>query len=196
MDLLPFPPSAAWRHVDARDGFECVFAAPAGDGGTWLRGHTSAVEDGEAWWVGYDIRLDARWCTREVHVRNRTAAGEGHVHLEADGEGRWLVDGAPAPALDGCVDVDLEASACTNTLPVHRVAFAAGEPVEAPAAYVRALDVGTMRLDQVYTLVAPPPPGEGPRFDYASPTFSYADRLAYDPTGLVTTYPHLATRIA
>jgi uncharacterized protein len=41
--------------------------------------------------------------------------------LEADGHGQWKVDGEAAPQLDGCLDVDLEASAFTNALPVHRL---------------------------------------------------------------------------
>lgn len=43
--------------------------------------------------------------------------------LEADGEGegRWLLDGEPAPHLEGCRDVDLESSAMTNSLPLHRM---------------------------------------------------------------------------
>ncbi|MGZ8611310.1 MAG: putative glycolipid-binding domain-containing protein [Actinomycetota bacterium] len=39
--------------------------------------------------------------------------------LEADGEGRWRVDCAPRPDLDECRDIDLESSACTNTIPIH-----------------------------------------------------------------------------
>src|SRR5215218_9850519 len=54
------PEFAAWRHRDARDGFEVVFLR-AGDGGYRLEGHTAAVEDGQAWAVRYRITLDAAW---------------------------------------------------------------------------------------------------------------------------------------
>jgi hypothetical protein len=193
MDLLPLPPAAAWRHRDARDGFECLFAT-SDAGGTRLRGRTAAVEDGEAWWFGYDIRVDTGWRTREATLWNGSAAGERTRHVEADGEGRWRVDGVAAPELDGCLDIDLEASACTNTLPVHRMAFRPGVPVDAPAAYFRAVDISALRIEQAYVLTATPAPGEGPSFDYTSPTFDYAGLLTCDPTGLVTTYPDLATR--
>jgi hypothetical protein len=36
------------------------------------------------------------------------------VTLRADGDGSWVVDGRPAPQLDGCLDVDLESSSMTN----------------------------------------------------------------------------------
>ena len=110
------PPYAAWRFVDAVDGFEVMYAEPGR-----LRGHTSAVEDGQAYAVSYEITLDDRWRTREVRVSSDTVAGTRSTVLLSDGDGRWTVDGVPAPHLDGLVDVDLEASACTNTLPVHRL---------------------------------------------------------------------------
>jgi uncharacterized protein len=47
------PPTAAWRHVDAREGFEVAFLQ-TGDGGYRLDGCTTAVEDGQAWLVGYE----------------------------------------------------------------------------------------------------------------------------------------------
>jgi len=50
--------------------------------------------------------------------------------LEADGTGHWLVDGEPAPHLDGCRDVDLQAPAMTSALPVRRM----GLPVAARGA--------------------------------------------------------------
>src|SRR3954447_19984214 len=102
--------AAAWRHVGARDGFEFVFLVETAGGGRRLEGRVCAVEDGHAWTVRYDIAVDAAWRTRSARIRTRTAHGCRGVTVEADGDGRWLVDGEPAPALDGCLDVDLEAS--------------------------------------------------------------------------------------
>src|SRR5829696_4715236 len=133
----PLPPAAAWRHEGASDGFEVVFLAPH-EGGIRIHGETTAVEDGEPWWVGYEIELDPAWATRRALVRGRSASGERETRLETDGAGTWQVDGAPAPQLDGCFDVDLESSSLTNAFPVHRLALAPGVPTEAPAAYVRA----------------------------------------------------------
>ena len=110
------------------------------------------------------------------------------------GAGRWLVDGRPAPGLDGCADVDLEASACTNTVPVHRLRLAAGAQAAAPAAYVRAVDLAVERLDQTYRRAPDTAAGDEPVFDYAAPRFDVACRLAYDRSGLVVDYPGLAVR--
>jgi len=192
MPFSDLPASAAWRHRDAREGFEAVFLAADGSGHR-IEGHTAAVEDGQAWAVRYRIALDERWITRTARVWGWSAVGRHEVSLEADGAGRWQVDGTATPELDGCLDVDLESSACTNTVPVHRMRLGVGQAAEAPAVYVRALDLAVERLDQRYARV----PDDGPRlrFDYRAPVFDYQDRLVYDAAGLVLEYPGIASRV-
>jgi len=115
--------------------------------------------------------------------------------LEADGGGRWTVDGRPRPDLDGCLDVDLESSSFTNAFPVHNLGLAVDEGAEAPAAYVRALDLGVERLEQRYVRLDDSA-ASGPRYDYTSPAFAFRCELAYDASGLVLDYPGIATRRA
>jgi hypothetical protein len=178
------PSYAAWRFVGAVDGFEVMFAEPRR-----LRGHTSAVEDGHAYSVSYEITLDDRWHTREARVSSDSVAGARSTVLLSDGDGRWTVDGVPAPHLDGLVDVDLEASACTNTLPVHRLPLPQRENVVASAVYVQALDLTVRRLDQTYRRL------DDRRFDYSSEGGFHAV-LSYDESGLVVDYPGIAVRFA
>jgi hypothetical protein len=183
------PRQAAWRHRGARDGFEVVFVSA--DGGGWLlEGHTAAVEDGEAWAVRYAIGVTGDWATRGARVWGRAA----EVELAADCTGRWLVDGEPAPHLDGCLDVDLESSSLTNAFPVHRLGLAVGQAADAPAAYVRALDLAVERLEQRYERL---PDADGRQcYHYAAPRFEFECRLRYDEFGLVVEYPGLAIRAA
>lgn len=185
------PPSAAWRHVEARDGFEAVFFRQDA-GGARIEGRTCGLEDGVTWDVGYVLDVDDRWRTRRAHIRSRWAAGAAERVIESVADGRWTVDGVPAPTLDGLLDVDLESSACTNALPVRRLALDVGARADAPAAYVRALDLAVERLEQVYTRVADA--GRHQRYDYESPAFGVACRLEYDEAGLVVDYPDLAVR--
>ena len=183
--FVSLPTFAAWRFVDAVNGFEVVFAQPG-----LLRGHTSAVEDGQPYAVRYAITLDDRWRTREAYVASDTFAGPRETFLRSDGEGRWTVDGEYAPQLDGLIDVDLEASACTNTLPIHRLALPLCEVVEAPAAYVRALDLSVTRLDQTYRRRG------DRRYDYTSGGGDFRAVLEYDTAGLIVDYPGIAVRFA
>jgi uncharacterized protein len=187
------PLTAAWRHRDARDGFEVLFLEAGPDGGRRLTGRVAAVEDGVAWAVGYEIDVDAAWRTRGARIRTRTATGRTDLAVTADGEGHWRVDGVSAPALDGCLDVDLEASAATNAFPVARLHLRVGAAADAPAAYVRVLDPAVGRLDQRYERIADD--GDRRRYRYASPAFGFEAVLAYDAWGLVVDYPGIAIRV-
>ena len=187
------PATAAWRHLEARAGFEVVFITTRADG---LRadGHVTAVEDGQAWAVSYSIEIDDHWRTRSAVVRSASELGERELHVEADGEGSWRADGAPAGQVEGCLDIDLEASAFTNALPVHRLRLDPGRRAAAPAAYVRAADLRLERLEQSYERVEDGP--DGARYHYESPAFGFAAELAYDGAGLVLDYPGIAVRVA
>jgi hypothetical protein len=191
MRLASPPTTASWVHRDSREGFEVLFVE-SHDGRRRLHGNTTAREGAHLWSVGYDIELDAAWNTRSARVTSRSpegARGVSLVHLRGAG---WTVDGVPRPDLDGCVDVDLESSAVTNTLPVHRMEFEPGARVEASAVYVRAGDLGVERLEQYYTLVAAA--DAGPAFFYESPGSHFSCELRFDTAGFVVDYPHIAVR--
>jgi uncharacterized protein len=142
--------------------------------------------------VTYLIHLDAAWVTRNVGVRARTDAGWRETFPESADAGRWLVDGNAAPHLDGCMDVDLESSAMTNALPVHRMNLRVGEAADAPAAYVRAAGLTAQRLEQVYIRIADQDARQ--RYEYTAPAFGFTSRLGYDESGLVVDYPGIAVR--
>ncbi|WP_327585516.1 putative glycolipid-binding domain-containing protein [Nonomuraea sp. NBC_00507] len=187
MTFVPPPKTAAWRHTDVQTGFEVVYFRPLGD---WHRieGCTTGVEAGRTWVVGYAIDVDSRWITRRAEVTGRWVTGSRRTTLEGDGDGHWLVDGVPAPHLDGCLDVDLESSAMTNAFPVHRMRLAVGTGSGAPAAYVRSLDLAVERLEQQYVRV------DDDSYDYVSPADGFSCRLVYDEAGFVLDYPGIAVR--
>jgi hypothetical protein len=194
MTLMPFSPpplSAAWRHEDARDGFEVV-CFHAADDGYRIDGCTTAVEDSQVWAVTYAITVDSAWTTRSARITGLSTAGTRQVLLEADGAGHWLIDGAPAAHLHGCLDVDLESSAVTNALPVHRLGLLPGGKASSPAAYVRAGDLAVERLEQSYASAGN---RDSRSYDYAAPSFDFACRLVYDESGLVIDYPGIAVRV-
>jgi hypothetical protein len=191
--MIELPSAAARRHLDVRDGFEVLFPRRGPDG-YQLDGYATAVEDNQAWGIRYALTLDASWTTRSAHVVGHSTQGTNEVQLESDGMGRWRVDGRPAPLLDGCTDADLEASAFTNALPVNRLGLEVGQRADAPAAYVRALDLRVERLEQQYTRL--PDEDEGSRYDYRAPQFDFACVLVYDQFGLILDYPGLAVRVS
>jgi hypothetical protein len=186
------PPFAAFEHRDAAVGFEVAFFRATGDS-LVVEGQTSAVEDGQPFFIEYAIDVDAQWHTRQARVRCHSLHGRHETRIEADGEGSWTVDGESAPELDGCLDVDLEGSSLTNAFPVRRLELAVGQRAEAPAAYVRWLDGRVERLEQRYERLEDALDGRV-RHDYAAPRFDTRCTLEYDRTGVVLAYPGIAIR--
>ena len=191
MSFHPPPAAACWQHLAARSGFEVAYFEAIPDG-LRIEGATAAIEDAVAWVVTYLIHLDATWATHSARITARTAAGLRETFLESVGVGHWLVDGKAAPHLDGCMDVDLESSAMTNALPVHRMNLRVGEAADAPAAYVRVAGLTAERLEQVYTRIADQ--GARQRYEYSAAAFGFTSRLRYDESGLVVDYPGIAVR--
>jgi hypothetical protein len=184
--------NAAFRHHTARDGFEVVFVTPLADGYR-IDSHTAAIENGEGWVVHATIVIDRDFRARRATIRGQSKAAVREVVLETNGHGAWFVDGVAAPSLDGCLDVDLEASAFTNAFPVGRLGLAIGAEAAAPAAYVRALDLRVERLEQHYRRLSD---SDGhSRYAYDSPAFDFRCDLTYDEHGVVVDYPGIATRV-
>jgi hypothetical protein len=187
------PAAVAWRHRGARDGFEVVIVRGADDGYRF-NGDVAAVEGGIAWAVRYSLLVDRSWKTQSAQVSSLSPSGAWERRIEADGRGGWHVDGESAPDLAGCLDVDLEASAFTNALPVCRLRLAIGDAADAPAVYVNAVEPRIERLEQRYERL--PDDGAHARYDYVAPAFDFRAILVYGSDGFVLDYPGIAIRVA
>lgn len=183
------PPTGAWKLLGAYEGFEVVRFAPDNKYFV-LKGTTLGAEEGLPWSIHYTIKVDEAW-----HVRHATVANDigDKLDIQTDGTGSWEVNGEHHPELDGCLDLDFEASSVTNTLPVHRLALAVEQQGESAAVYIRSQGLAVERLDQTYLRL---PDADGKMiFDYASPRFGYHDKLRFAPDGLVEDYPGIGKRI-
>lgn len=193
MRFAELPTTAAWEHIGDRRGFETTNFSRNG-ARLLVTGSTTAVERGTAWWLAYEIELSSSFVTRRARLKGRVGSRPASsLLIEGDGRGRWLVDGRHEPVLDGCLDVDLESSAMTNTLPLRRLDPAPGRDISAPAVYVRAQGLAVKRLEQRYRRR-----DDGPSdvsVDYAAPSFHFACRIVYDASGLVVDYPGIARRV-
>jgi hypothetical protein len=77
-------------------------------------------------------------------------------------------------------------------IPVRRMALGVREAAEAPAVYVRVIDLTVERLEQAYRRL--PSDDALQRYDYRAPVFDFESRLVYDEAGLVLDYPGIASR--
>jgi hypothetical protein len=94
------------------------------------------------------------------------------------------------PELAEFVDVDLEISPSTNTLPIRRLNLAIGESRELTAAWVRFPELTVEPLAQRYTRLAER------RYRYESVVSGFTAELEVDDLGLVVTYEGLWQRVA
>jgi hypothetical protein len=188
------PAYAAWRQLGAREGFEVAFFRRDPEGYCAI-GQASAVEGDRAWAVSYRIGFDASSLTRTARVTSSCLDHESILELATSGRGEWVVDRVPAPQLDGCFDVDLEASVLTNALPVRRLRLKVGEMAQVPAAYVRAPTLRVERLEQTYERL-PDCVNGTQRYAYHAPSFGFSAELSYDAYGLLLKYPGIGIRWA
>ncbi len=141
----------------------------------------------------YRITWDAEWRTRAVQVSGLAADG-WDLDVTADGHGRWFaVDGSPLPVLDGCLDVDIEATPLTNTLPIRRLELSPGEAADVRVAYVSVPDLAVTSETQRYAALSADPSDLRYRFEGIGGGF--VAELTVDADGLVLTYPGLFRRV-
>jgi uncharacterized protein len=155
------------------------FVAARTENGCQLSGLILQAHQDEPYVVRYSIDVDDAWRTRAVQIEVENA-GQHRITLAADGAGHWLRDGERVPAVENCLDVDLEWSPSTNTLPVRRLGLALGETKTVAAAWVRFPSLAVQRLDQSYERL------EERRYRYRSGRFT-AD-LTVDEDGVVLQY--------
>jgi uncharacterized protein len=183
------PRSGGWRFLEPQHGFE-VARFRKTRRGFLFTGTSTGLEGGRLWSLRYAVELDAEWRARRARVENDLGKV---LIIEADGAGKWLVNGKRTRSVDGCLDLDLEASLVTNLAPVRRLALGVGEGSEAPACYVRHQNLKVERLEQRYRRARD---RRGLlQFDYESPRFGYHARLQFARDGLVVDYPNIGRRM-
>jgi uncharacterized protein len=176
---------SAWEGCEA--GMEHVDIRPA-DGGLDISGVVIGRENEVRFGLTYRIRLDALWRTRKAQLQTAT----GHVlHLESDGQGHWHENGKDLPELQGCIDIDIQATPVTNTLPVRRLEWKPGKSIEIRLCYITVPDLTVSPRTQRYTALAP-----DSLYRFESPDSGFTADLPVDADGFVLDYPELFKRLS
>jgi hypothetical protein len=150
------------------------------DGGLALVGTVLGSDAGVPVRIEYRVLAVDAGPTTAVHVRDLRGFSQRTIALERSSKGAWSVDGAAAPGLKGCMDVDLGCSPSTNTLPIRRLRLAIGASKTIQAAWVRFPELDVVKTPQTYTRL------DELTYRYASGTFEA--ELTVDDDGLVTSY--------
>jgi hypothetical protein len=175
---------SAWDGCEA--GMEHVDIRPV-DGGLDISGVVIGQEDGAKFGLAYRLKLDALWRTRKASLR--TASGH-ELLLESDGQGHWRENGKDKPELQGCIDIDIQATPLTNTLPIRRLDWKAGESVEIHLCYVDVPSLSASPQNQRYTALTP-----GALYRFESLESGFTADLPVDEDGFILDYPGLFKRL-
>lgn len=170
-----------WRRVD-KSGHEsaCLFRDVTG----WrLSGMAVFARELKPCCLRYEIVCHPDWRTASANVSGWVGNELIDLHIVAEHDGRWLINGNECPATFGCVDLDLNFSPVTNTLPIRRLALKTNECAKVTAAWLRFPSFQLEPLEQVYERK-----GDF-AYRYESAGGSFVADLVVDEFGLVRHYP-------
>jgi hypothetical protein len=175
---------SAWDGCEA--GLEQVDIRPA-DGGLTISSVVIGQDDGTKFGLHYRLKVDSSWRTRALHVQ--TTSGQS-LDLESSGQGTWTENGKSRPDLQGCIDIDIQATPLTNTLPIRRLEWQAGQAIEIRLCYVALPDLAVSPRDQHYTALKP-----GSLYRFESLESGFLADLSVDEDGFIRDYPGLFRRL-
>lgn len=136
----------------------------------------------------YEVVCDNAWNTKRAHVSLRDGADERVLRVTVE-DGKWYVNEHVNDSVTECMDIDLEWSPSTNTLPIRRLHLAVGEksgPVL--AAWVRFPSLAVQPLLQEYERIS------DRIYRYKSSGGKFVAEIAVDEEGLVVNYGGLWQR--
>ena len=189
MSLLT-PQALCWRRILDNNSLEYAVAKPLA-AGLELAGTIVAIQDEAPLEVRYRIECDADWRTRTVSIEQRLGLQQSSLSLAVDTGGTWSDQhGALIDSLTGCLDVDLEMTPITNSLPVNRLNLAIGQVQEIAVAWIRFPSLEIVRASQSYERLA------DRKYRYRSLGSGFTAEIDVDEIGLTVRYEGIWERVA
>lgn len=141
-----------WRRLDV-PGHESA-RLTSDDGQHVLVGTSVFIGEQVPCRLDYSIVCSPDWHTRSASVRGWVGRREIEVTINVDPLHRWELNGRKVPEVDDCMDLDLNFSPSTNTLPIRRLHLQVGQAAEVAAAWLRFPSFQLERLPQIYQRTA------------------------------------------
>ena len=135
--------------------------------------------------LDYVITCNDSWWTTAASVTGVAGDSEIDLHVAVDAKRRWRVNGAECPAVEGCIDIDLEFTPSTNLLPIRRLGLAVGEDATVKAAWLSFPSLNFELLPQVYRRE------QERTYRFESGGGAFVRLLEVNAVGFVTSYPGL-----
>lgn len=192
----PVGRTVLWR-LPNEPGSEIVEVTGTPGDGWRCRGHLHLMDDGDPVRISYLILLEENWELRYADIECYRGPGESRfvqflVDPDLPGRG-WQrreatsretapeTEFAPLVGLDDIIDIDLEFSPLTNTLPIRRFAPRVGHGFDVTAAWVRFPSLTVEPLDQHYERLSTH------HYRYTTST-GFETTIEVDDLGLVVRY--------
>jgi hypothetical protein len=158
--------------------------------GFLLTGTIVAVHEGEPLEVKYRIECHVDWRTRLVSVEQRRGLRHSGLAISPDDQAKWSAYGVGTiDSLKGCLEVDLELTPITNTLPINRLKLDVGQQAEIAAAWIRFPSLEIVRANQSYERLTPN------TYRYRSLASGFTADIEVDGDGLPIRYQGIWERI-
>lgn len=179
--LTTLPETVLWRRLD-RPGHESCRLSRTTPGWS-LEGLAVFDHEQQPCALHYSIQCTASWKTKSALVRGWVANNLIDVEVNVLDQGSWLLNGKGQPDLTGCLDIDLNFSPSTNTLPIRRLNLEVGEERDVHAAWLRFPGFTLELLKQRYRRL------DRNTYVYESADGTFVRTLSVSEAGLVTHYP-------
>ena len=180
-----FVKSIIWRRLDT-PGHEWAQGL-SDETGSRFHGTSIFLDEGRPCYLEYLIECDPDGETASVEVVGEVGDDFIEIEILVDDNGVWTMNEEVISDVAGCVDIDLNFSPITNTLPIRRLDLEVGASQEVEAAWLRFPSFKLERFEQSYTRV------DQYIFRYESRHGYFKRDLTVDEHGIVTNYPGLWT---
>jgi hypothetical protein len=173
-------------------GLEHLRLRDAPDGGLIADSAAIVLVENVPYRLRYRAVIDRAWRTRSIHVIFEDDDGDEvrEVSFTADGLGNWRdADDELRLELEGCIDIDIQITPFTNTLPIRRLSIREGQVEPISVVYIAIPSLEVTPVTQRYTGLP------GGNYRYESLTSEFVRELEFDEDKLVTTYPGLFRRV-
>jgi hypothetical protein len=179
-----------WRRVLDNGSMEFANVVALGSGFE-LTGTIVAVHEHEPLEVKYRLECGLDWSTRAVFIEQRRGLQRSALSLAVDNAGAWSDSHTgKLDSLAGCLEVDLELTPITNTLPINRLKLAIGQRAEIAVAWIRFPSLEIVRARQSYERLS------AQTYRYCSLASGFTAEIEVDEIGLAIRYEGIWERIA
>jgi hypothetical protein len=173
-------PTIIWRTLST-PGHETAKIYGDEHEGWTIDGVSVFLHEGASVRLDYLIECEANWETSYLTVNGWVGDEIIDIEIEVT-DSSWTLNGEPVAGVDGCIDIDLNFSPITNTLPIRRLDLAIGESKTVRAAWLRFPSFQLELLEQTYTRL------DESTVKYQT-TSGFTATLTVDAAGMVTHYP-------